>query len=121
MLVRGFAALSFPDSAGLSFARATERAFADPAVDHPEAWSIEERRVEFAFEGHLTPAEVEAHKRLLGELLREASEGEAYLDVEGERWDAQSATSGVPRPEQSGPAVRDPEMSTPTIRTKIGS
>ena len=119
MRVRAFAALSFPESAGLCLARAVERAFADPTVDHPEAWMVDERTINLAFEGELGPAAVEAYKRLLGELLREASGGEGHLDVDGARWEARVAASGVPRPEQSGPAEADPELSLPTIKTKI--
>lgn len=119
MHVRAFAVLSFPESAGLCLARAVERAFADPTVDHPEAWVVHEREIQLGFEGPLGPAAVEAYKRLLSELLREASSGEAYLDVEGVRWDAKAASSGVPRPDQSGPAEPDPELSLPTIRTRL--
>jgi hypothetical protein len=81
---------------------------------------IEERRIDFSVEADLSPAQIEAHKRLLAELVREASSGSAHLDVEGERWDARAATSGVPQPERSGPALADPELSLQTIRTKIG-
>jgi hypothetical protein len=119
MHVRGFAVLTFPESAGLCLARAVERAFADPTVDHPEAWVIDERGIQLAFDGQLTRSGLEALKRLLSELMREASSAEAYLDVDGDRWDARAATSGIPRPEQSGPAEADPELSLPTIRTKI--
>jgi hypothetical protein len=119
MHVRAFAVLSFPESAGLCLARAIERAFADPTVDHPEAWVVHERDIQVGFEGSLGPAAVEAYKRLLSELLREAAAGEAYLDVDGVRWDARAAASGVPRPEQSGPAEPDPELSLPTIRTRL--
>lgn len=121
MRVRAHALLTFPESAGLCLGRAVERAFADPTVDHPEAWVVDERGIQLAFEGELSRAAVEAYKRLLSELLREASSGEAHLDVDGERWDARAAASGVPRPDPSGPAEADPELSLPTIKTKIVS
>jgi hypothetical protein len=80
---------------------------------------IDERTINLHFDGELGAAAIEAYKRLLGELLREASGGEGYLDVDGARWDARVPASGVPRPEQSGPAEADPELSLPTIKTKI--
>jgi hypothetical protein len=130
MLVRGYAELGFVESAGLSFARAIERAHADPTVDHPAAWVIEDRRIVFSVEAEMGPIEIDAHRRLLEEMVREASTGEAYLDMpNGERWARRAlmVASGVPRGhpmyvEGSGAAeaIEVTEMGMPTIRTGTG-
>lgn len=120
MRVRAFADLAFHESAGLCLARALERAHVDVTADHPEAWVVEERRISFHLDAELSIAEVEAHRRLLTELLREALEGEAVIDREGQlRWaqGAGTATSGVPGGAASGPVSASDEPQPITIPT----
>lgn len=121
MRVRGFAELSFEESAGLSFARAVERAATDPSQDFPGAWVIDERRISFSLDADLVPSQLHAHRRILEELAREARQGEARLDVEGTtgRWEISVgiARSTAPRADTSD-VVGGPEAEEhPTIRT----
>lgn len=102
---RGFAELTYLESARLVFARVSEKAAFDVTLDHPEAWIVDDRRISFAIEADLTEAEVEAHQRLLEDLAREAANGEAYLDVTGfERWSLHvgQQVSGAPHGRSSG-------------------
>jgi len=120
MRVRGFADLSFEESAGLSLARAVERAATDPMHDRPEAWIVEERRISFSFEGELLQTELAAHRRILEELCREASSGEARLEPENStRWEVvvAPAKSTAPRAEESGIAGSNSDIEMNTIPT----
>jgi hypothetical protein len=97
--VRGFAELTYRESARLSFARACERLDHDVTLDHPEAWVVDDRRISFSLEASMSPVERQLHQRLLEELCREAAAGDAYLAPEGvARWvgHAGMATSGIP-------------------------
>jgi hypothetical protein len=118
MKVRGHAELTYEESAGLSFARAVERAGSDPSRDFPEAWVVDERRISFSLDADLAPAQLHAHRRLLEELVREASGGEVRLDDETSgRWDAFAGAalqSSQPR-DMSG--VVGADVDHPTIRT----
>ena len=120
MRVRGFAELTYAESARLSFARACEKAPIDITLEHPHAWVVDDRRISFALDADLGAAEVAAHRSLLEDLVREASTGEAYLDVDGqERWALTlgHAVSGVPRERASGAeALDDPPIDLTTIR-----
>jgi hypothetical protein len=118
--VRGFAELTYGESARLSFARACERAPADITLEHPHAWVVDDRRISFALDADLTAADLAAHRALLEDLAKEASSGEAYLDAEGqERWSLiiGHAVSGVPLERASGAeALDDPPIDLTTIR-----
>ncbi len=117
MRVRGFAELTFGDSARFSFARACERG-SDVTLDHPEAWVVDDRRISFAIDCEMQLGEIDAHRRLLEDLATEAKAGEAYLDVEGqERWVVVvgQATSGAPGGRTSG--SEDLETTQPDLTT----
>jgi len=118
--VRGFAELTYGDSARLSFARACERAPVDITLDHAHAWVVDDRRISFAIDLELGQAELSAHRLLLEDLAKEATGGEAYLDAEGqERWSlvAGHVQSGVPIGRSSGAAaLDDPPIDLTTIR-----
>lgn len=120
MRVRGFAELTYAESARLSFARACEKAPIDVTLDHPHAWVVDDRRISFALDSELGGADLAAHRALLEDLAKEASSGEAYLDVEGqERWSLLigQAVSGVPLQRASGAeALDDPPIDLTTIR-----
>lgn len=99
MKVRGFAELTFRESARLSFARACERLDHDVTLAHPEAWVVDDRRISFSLEASMTAVECQLHQRLLEELCREAAAGDAYLAPDGSpRWigHAGMSTSGIP-------------------------
>jgi hypothetical protein len=118
--VRGFAELTYADSARLSFARACERAPIDITLEHPHAWVVDDRRISFALDADLAAQDLAAHRALLEDLAKEASSGEAYLDAEGlERWSllVGQAVSGVPLERTSGAeALDDPPIDLTTIR-----
>lgn len=120
MRVRGFAELTYTESARLSFARACEKAPVDVTLDHPHAWVVDDRRISFALDTDASLADVAAHRALLEDLVKEASAGETYLDVEGqERWSliVGQAVSGVPVERTSGAAALDePTIDLTTIR-----
>lgn len=114
MRVRGFAELMFRESARLGFARACERVSYDAAVDHPDEWVVDDRRISFALERELSMLELQLHQRLLEELLRDAASGEVMLAAEGQpRWGVTvgNPTSGVPgAPNSHVSGARDPEV-----------
>jgi hypothetical protein len=118
--VRGFAELTYAESARLSFARACEKAPADITLEHPHAWVVDDRRISFALDAELTGADLAAHRALLEDLAKEASSGEAYLDTDGqERWSIimGQTVSGVPLERASGAAAfDDPPIDLTTIR-----
>jgi hypothetical protein len=118
MKVRGFADLIYEDSAGMSFARAVDRAATDPSLDRPAAWVIEERRISFSLEDELGAAELDSHRRVLEELAREAISGEVRLEPEGAtRWElvVAPAKSTAPRGETSGVAAATSDLDLTTI------
>ncbi len=120
MKVRGHAELTYEESAGLSFARAVERSGSDPSRDFPEAWVVDERRIWFSLDADIAPAQLHAHRRLLEELVREASSGEARLDPEGGagRWDAFAGPGGIDstQPRDTSDVIGT-VVDHPTIRT----
>lgn len=113
MQVRGFAELMYRESARLGFARACERVEHDAAVDHPNEWVIDDRRISFALDRDLSPLELQLYQRLLEELLRDAASGEVMLTPEGRpRWavsvgHAASGVPGAPTSHVEGSAGRD--------------
>ncbi len=119
MRVRGFAELTFRESARLIFARACERVGGDVTVDHPQAWVIDDRRISFAVEMEMSQGDLDAHCRVFEELVREATSGEVVLDAEGkERWArwAGHVASGVPDQRTSGTAPLDRvSAGTPSV------
>lgn len=120
MRLRGHAEMEFEESARLCFARGLERAHSELDVRFPEAWVIDERRIELSVDAELGPAEVQSFRRLLEALLDDASAGSAALEVDGERWERRlrDSASGMPIVEGSGAA---PDIDDhPTIRSKAG-
>jgi hypothetical protein len=120
MRVRGQAVMQFEQSARLCFASGLERAHTDVDVRHPEAWVVEDRRIELSIDGELGAADAAAYRRLLEALLDEAVGGFAVLELGTERWERRRGQggSGAPRMEGSG-AAPDPD-DHPTIRAKVG-
>ncbi len=120
MRLRGFADLTFADSARLALVRAGERAHSDVDQVHPDAWAVEDRRVVFSLEVDVARASFEAHRRLLDELVDEAAGGEATLDYgpaedpASERWARRVSGSGT------HPVAGDSDAASamPTIRTE---
>lgn len=120
MRVRGFAELTYGESARLSFARACERAPIDITLGHPHAWVVDDRRISFALDADLSAGDLAAHRTLIEDLAKEASAGEAYVDAEGqERWSliVGQTVSGVPIERASGAeALDEPPIDLTTIR-----
>jgi hypothetical protein len=115
--VRGFAELVYRDSARLVFARACEACAVDVALDHPEAWVVDDRRISFALDLDLSEAELAAHEALLLDLAAEAASGEVELLPQGgKRFFALAGqlSSGTPV-RGSGPLEIVTEAGTPTI------
>lgn len=120
MRLRGLAEMVFEESARLCFARGLERAHAELDVRFPEAWVVDERRIELSIDAELGAADAQSFRRLLEALLDEASAGSAVLELEGERWERRlrQSASGIPSVEGSGAA---PDFDDhPTIRSKAG-
>jgi hypothetical protein len=121
MRLRGYAQLSFADSARLALVRAGERAHSDVDQVHPTAWAVEDRRVIFSLDADATRATFEAHRRLLDELVDEAASGEASLDYGApedpmsERW-ARHVNGGSGEHPVSHDS--DSAAAMPTIRTE---
>lgn len=112
----------FQESARLSFARACERVAHDVTVEHPHAWVVDDRRVSFAIELEMSGAELQDHQRLLEELAREASSGEAFLAPDGhERWSVLigHTQSGVPDGRTSEATAREPS-DTDVTAVRVG-
>lgn len=120
MRLRGFAELTFEDSARLALVRAGERAHSDVDQVHPAAWAVEDRRIVFSLDEDLPRAGFEAHRRLLDELVAEAASGEASLDFgppddpTNERWSRHVSGSGTHRVAHDS----DEAAAMPTIRTE---
>lgn len=83
----GFAEIRFGESAHLVLARAVEQSGSDALALFPDAWLVEDRRITLNVETSSPRADMVAVKRLLSELLTEAEQGEAVIDVPPyERW-----------------------------------
>jgi hypothetical protein len=129
--ITGFADLLFPESAHLALARAAEVAQTDVEAEFPSAFAVEERRLQFSIDELASSIAIDGFRRLLEALVRDASAGEASLEVEtGERWagrargepagaDQSSGARGL-APQVSGASELDESETRPTQRTGLG-
>lgn len=94
--ITGFADLTFAQSAHLALARAGEIAQTDVEVLHPSAFAIDDRRLHFSIDVLASQVEIDGFRRLLDALARDATSGEASLEVEtGERWAVRAPVDGL--------------------------
>ncbi len=127
--ITGFADLVFNESAHLALAKAAEIAQTDVEAEHPSAFAIEDRRLQFSVDSLASTTAIDGFRRLLEALVRDASSGEASLEVEtGERWagrargeavDASSGARGL-APQVSGSTELDESETRLTLRTGAG-
>jgi hypothetical protein len=84
----GFADLEFPDGAQLAFVRAAELAETDVHEQYADAWAIEDRRITFSLDVETGRPALDAIRRFLTLLVREATAGEAVIEIAfpRERW-----------------------------------
>lgn len=125
--ITGFADLTFAQSAHLALARAGEIAQTDVEVLHPSAFAIEDRRLQFSIDALASQIEIDGFRRLLDALARDATSGEASLEVEtGERWAVRAPIEEVkgsgaraladgPRDQASGPVDLDESETRLTL------
>lgn len=125
--ITGFADLTFAQSAHLALARACEIAQTDVEVLHPSAFAVDDRQLQFSIDVRATQVEIDGFRRLLDALVRDATSGEASLEVEtGERWALRAPVDGVqrsgaralaggPRGQASGPVDLDESETRPTV------
>jgi hypothetical protein len=126
--ITGYADLTFAESAHLALARAGEIAQTDVEVQHPAAFAIEDRRLQFSIDANASPIEIDGFRRLLEALVRDATTGEASLEVEtGERWAQRAPDGGRARSGAEGLAAAtsgttelDESETRPTMRTGAG-
>lgn len=125
--ITGFADLTFAQSAHLALARASEIAQTDVEVLHPEAFAVEDRQLQFSVDCLASQVAIDGFRRLLDALVRDATSGEASLEVEtGERWALRAPVDGAqpsgaraladgPRGQASGPVDLDESETRPTL------
>lgn len=128
MLVRrftGFADLTFAQSAHLALARAGEIAQTDVEAQHPSAFAVDERHLQFSIDALASQVEIDGFRRLLEALVLDATTGEASIEVEsGERWARRATEDGRARSGAEGLAAAtsgttelDESETRPTMRT----
>jgi hypothetical protein len=112
-----FADLTFAESAHLAFAKASEIAGAEAAIELHGAWLIEDRRIAFHADGDAGRATIESAIRVLDALVVQATSGEAIVelvDVTSERWARKAASPSISKEI----SIADAADVSETIRTQ---
>jgi hypothetical protein len=118
-----FAELHFHESAHLALARAVEAVQTDVEAQHPGAFIVDDLRLDVSIDAHATALHVDAVRRMLEVLVRDAISGEAALEIEGgDRWARRAAGSGARTldPAQVSGPVASEDSERPTVRTEAG-
>lgn len=121
----GFAELHFRESAHLALARAAEAVQTEVEAQHPGAFIVDDLRLDVSIDARGTPHHIDALRRMLEALVKDAVSGEVAIEVEGgERWarrvtENSEARKLEPAAQVSGP-VSSEDSDRPTIRTEAG-
>jgi hypothetical protein len=117
MRVSIFGDLVFEESAGIRFECALDACHSEAAVDHPEAWLIDERRIAIELAATLSLESADELRRFLDVLAIEAIEGEVVMVREGmPRWTRVAGPESGRRPHASKPRRRGPVKTEPKPR-----
>lgn len=120
----GFAQLHFRESAHLALARASEAVQTDVEAQHPGAFIVDDLRLDVSIDAHGSALHIDALRRMLDLLARDAISGEVAVEVEGgERWARRVAETSDARtldPVQASGPVSAEDSDRPTIRTEAG-
>ncbi len=120
----GFAELHFRESAHLALARAAEAIHTDVEAQHPGAFIVDDLRLDVSIDARGTPLHIDAVRRMLDVLVRDAISGEAAVEVDGgDRWARRVAENSEARrlePAQASGLAGSEESERPTLRTEAG-
>lgn len=118
-----FAELHFHESAHLALARAAEAVQTDVESQHPGAFMVDDLRLDVSIEADGSAIHIDALRRMLEVLVRDAISGEASIQAEGsERWVRRAAGSEARKlePAQVSGPVSSEDSDRPTVRTEAG-